>query len=559
MSLDIDPPRSRAVLLGVSFFPRDPERLPPLPAVCNNLRDLERALADPTILGLDPRHITVVDDRPSSEMLSKLVEVADEAEDTLIVYYGGHGVPGSASLYLTGTDSRERTIEFDGMPFDQLRRALNTSPARKKVLILDCCYSGRAIEVMGTADAMLQAGIDAIEGTYTLASSGATEASAAPAGARHTAFTGEFLRILHEGVENAPQTLKLSEIFRALRLALRRNPKLPEPRQAAKGTASDIDLVYNRAWRPENKAREPERTAEGAPATEPTPEWRKELADRIERQSRLLEALQKQLAAREAAAAERMQQSGKGCELAEDQAAFDRSAATAHEASENAEAHRKLLMKQEARIAELEASLARTAQHHSGVLRPTAKGAWRPLLPSILAITLAILAETYSHKLVPGTHLYVFIYPIMFLVINLANHRLGPRNARTVAYVGFGVYMALQKFLYSLLPLEFVFLNSAAFITSMLLSIAILDRMRQKRWWQAPLVSSAIALAWFFLISRIILIYNMFYIGSLIFFDFLPWLLALGLMPPLLLIPYRALMGGSIIARMLPRRGETDV
>lgn len=358
MSLDVDLARSRAVLLGVSFFPRDPERLPPLPAVRNNLRDLERALADPAILGLDARHITVVDDRPSSEMLSKLVEVADEAEDTLIVYYAGHGVPGSASLYLTGTDSSERTIEFDGMPFDRLRLALNTSPARKKVLILDCCYSGRAIDVMGTADAMLQASIEDLEGTYTLASSGATEASAAPAGERCTAFTGELLRVLHEGIADAPQTLKLNEIFRALRLALRRNPKFPEPRQAAKGTAGDIDFVHNRAWRPQTMAPEPEPTPAGAPATGPTSDWQKELAERLDRQAQLIEALQRQVQERSAAQAEKLAHTSAAQGLADERMAPEKGKGGHEERFDSDETYAEMLEMQKARIAELETALA---------------------------------------------------------------------------------------------------------------------------------------------------------------------------------------------------------
>ncbi len=358
MSLDVDPSRSRAVLLGVSFFPRDPERLPPLPAVRNNLRDLERALADPSILGLEPRHVAVVDDRPSSEMLSKLVEVADQAEDTLIVYYAGHGVPGSTSLYLTGTDSSERTIEFDGMPFDRLRRALNTSPARKKVLILDCCYSGRAIDVMGTADAMLQAGIEDLEGTYTLASSGATEASAAPAGERCTAFTGELLRVLHEGIADAPQTLQLNEIFRALRLALGRHPKYPAPRQAAKGTAGDIDFVHNRAWRPQTMAPEPGPARAGGSAGGSTSDWQKELAQRLDRQAQLIEALQSQLRERSAAEAEKLAHTSAAEGLAEDRAAFENVRAADDGRSDRNETYSEMVQMQKARIAELEAALA---------------------------------------------------------------------------------------------------------------------------------------------------------------------------------------------------------
>ncbi len=373
MSLDVDPARSRAVLLGVSYFPRDPDRLPALPTVQNNLRDLGRALADPTILGIDPRHITVVDDRPSSEMLSRLVEAADEAEDTLIVYYAGHGVPGNASLFLTGTDSSEKTIEFDGIPFDRMRLAIQTSPARKKIVILDCCYSGRALDIMGTADAMLQAGIEELEGSYVLASSGATEASAAPPGERYTAFTGALLRVLYEGVADAPGSLKLREIFRALRLVLASNPALPKPRQAAKGSASDINFAHNRAWQPPMS--DADAGPDAAMASEDTPpnDRHGAPASQLDRQSAKIELLQRQLAERGGAPAAELANSDAAEKLVRRQERPDR-AQGGH--SEDSSAIAEILASQSARIAELEAALKATPVllRQSGNDRPPARG-----------------------------------------------------------------------------------------------------------------------------------------------------------------------------------------
>lgn len=356
MTVDIDLPRSRAVLLGVSFFPRDPERLPALPAVRNNLRDLARLLADPDVMGLDSRHIVVVDDRPSTEMLSRLADVASDAEDTLVVYYAGHGLIGGTQLYLTGTDSSERTIEFDGMPFDRLRKALNASPARKKVLILDCCYSGRAAELMGTTKAMLQASIDDIQGAYVLASSGATEAAVAPEGARHTAFTGELVRILEHGVPGTAATLKLPEIYRELFVILRRNPKLPEPQQSASKTVGEMDFVYNRAFAAERSQAAPEKAPEPPrAATEEHEQWRDKLFAQLEQQARMIETLQQQVAQRSPAQAEKLAHTEAAEGLAEDQTAF------AREVTDDPDAKIKpyadLLEKQQERIAELERAL----------------------------------------------------------------------------------------------------------------------------------------------------------------------------------------------------------
>jgi uncharacterized caspase-like protein len=377
VSLDIDPARSRAVLLGVSFFPRDPDRLPALPAVRNNLRDLARLLADPKVIGLDSRHIVVVDDRPSTEMLSRLAEVAADAEDAIIVYYAGHGLIGGTQLYLTGTDSSDRMIEFDGMPIDRLRRALMASPARKRVLILDCCYSGRAAELMGTTRAMLQASIDDIQGAYVLASSGATEASVAPDGARHTAFTGELLRILEEGIESAGPTLKLPEIYRELFVTLRRNPKLPEPQHSASKTVGEMAFVRNRAFLAAASQAVPERADEPALARAEEPEpWRQELIERIEQQARMIETLQQQVAERSPAQAEKLAHTEAAEGLAEDQTAYRHGGTGDSDAK--IKAYAELLDSQQERIAELERALAEpqrppplSSPHSDGAAEPS--------------------------------------------------------------------------------------------------------------------------------------------------------------------------------------------
>jgi hypothetical protein len=387
MSLDIDLLRSRAVLLGVSFFPRDPERLPALPAVRSNLRDLARLLADPNVIGLDSRHIVVVDDRPSTEMLSRLAEVAADAEDTIVVYYAGHGLIGGTQLYLTGTDSSERTIEFDGMPFDRLRKALNGSPARKKILILDCCYSGRAAELMGTTKAMLQANIDDIEGAYVLASSGATQASVAPEGARHTAFTGELVRILEDGIGSAGPTLRLPEIYRELFVTLRRDPKLPEPQQSASRTVGEMGFARNRAFGRKAAQAAPERAPEPQPAGAKEPEhWRDGLVERIEQQARMIEALQQQVAQRSPAQAEKLAHTEAAEGLAEDQTGYR------HEGSDGPDtrikAYTELLDTQQERITELERALAELQGASPDIAAPPA--ATRPMSRQAEFLTLLV-------------------------------------------------------------------------------------------------------------------------------------------------------------------------
>jgi hypothetical protein len=62
------------------------------------------------------------------------------------------------------------------------------SPAANRVLILDCCFSGRAIEAMTEPNSIVAGQID-ITGVYTLTSASANQPANAPAGEKYTVFT----------------------------------------------------------------------------------------------------------------------------------------------------------------------------------------------------------------------------------------------------------------------------------------------------------------------------------------------------------------------------------
>jgi uncharacterized caspase-like protein len=103
-----DPMGSRAVLIGTAAY----RQLEQLPAVTANLRDLAQALGDPMLWGLPDRHCAVVTDpQDSSALLDPVQSAGEDAEDTLLVYYAGHGLrdADSADLYLALTGSRANT------------------------------------------------------------------------------------------------------------------------------------------------------------------------------------------------------------------------------------------------------------------------------------------------------------------------------------------------------------------------------------------------------------------------------------------------------------------
>jgi hypothetical protein len=139
-----DPARSRAVLIGTSRY-TDPE-LSPLPAVAANLHDLGAVLTDPRGTGL-AGCLTLAEAPDAAAVGEELAQAAAEAEDMLLVYYAGHGLTWTNrnELYLALRHSRPNTAGTSALRCADVRQVFLDSQASVRVLILDCCFSGRAI------------------------------------------------------------------------------------------------------------------------------------------------------------------------------------------------------------------------------------------------------------------------------------------------------------------------------------------------------------------------------------------------------------------------------
>lgn len=81
-------------------------------------------------------------------------------------------------------------------------------------------------------------------------------------------------------------------------------------------------------------------------------------------------------------------------------------------------------------------------------------------------------------------------YPFAFLVTELVNRAFGPAQARRVAWVGFAVAVAASAML---APVRIAAASGLAFLLSQMLDISVFDRLRQSRWWRAPLIATMLA------------------------------------------------------------------
>lgn len=249
------------MLVGAASY--TDSRLPALPSVRANLADLSAVLMSDQGIRLPPTHCTVVLD-PSNPAIvgSALQQAADAADDLFLVYYAGHGLTWSDrhELYLAMTDTRSDQVGTSALSCAAVRQIFRDSAAANRVLIVDCCFAGRAIESsMSDPAAVVLNEVD-VKGAFTLAATARNALAQAPDGLRNTVFTGELLSILRHGLPDGPELITLDLLYRQLRARLSRR-NLPTPRSAGHETTADLALARNAAL-PVRDARWPTLDAE---------------------------------------------------------------------------------------------------------------------------------------------------------------------------------------------------------------------------------------------------------------------------------------------------------
>jgi uncharacterized caspase-like protein len=245
-----DPQRSRAVLIGTGKY--TDKKLPDLPVVDRTVGDVAAALTDPVHGVVTKDNCTVLKDQGDIRLIGRyLRSAAIHAEDLLLVYFVGHGLVSGRrrELYLGLSDSEWAEPEFNSLEYDKLRSSVLDSAATTKIIILDCCFSGRAVSEAMADPVTEMVGQIEVEGTYVLASAARDQVALILPGEDHTAFTGRFLDVLRNGVPGGPEFLTVDYLYRQLVTRMRAE-SLPQPQKRATSTADLLALAANRAFAP---------------------------------------------------------------------------------------------------------------------------------------------------------------------------------------------------------------------------------------------------------------------------------------------------------------------
>jgi len=245
-----DPQNSHIVLIGTSEYAD--HNLPNLSAVSRTIEAVRAAFTDP-VYGLVPsENCSVLLDEGDLRLIGRrLREAASSAADLLLVYYSGHGLIGGRrhELYLGLHDSESADPDFNSLEYEKLRNAVLDSTAKTKVIVLDCCFSGRAVSHT-MADAVSEAiGQAEVDGTCVLMAAAANKVALILPDEELTAFSGRLLDILRKGVPGAPEFLSLDRVYQELQRVMRAEG-LPRPQNRMSDLAGLLALARNRAYRP---------------------------------------------------------------------------------------------------------------------------------------------------------------------------------------------------------------------------------------------------------------------------------------------------------------------
>lgn len=197
--------------------------------------------------------------QPSVDAIRNAISAAaQDAPDTLLVYFTGHGLYDKKDGLLlalpeaTGKD-RSQTVSWQ-----QVAEVIRNADSHRRIVWLDCCYAGLALPDKEAApdkkDPPELFEVAEVEGTYLLAAAQRYEEAKSPDEEGCTAFTGELVNVLRDGVAPGPPTqefLSLNSLHQQVRSALRRR-HLPEPNRHDPDNIGQLPHFHNNTTRRRN-------------------------------------------------------------------------------------------------------------------------------------------------------------------------------------------------------------------------------------------------------------------------------------------------------------------
>lgn len=134
----------KSLIIGVPEY--NDSSITPLPFVKNDIRLFKSTIKNH--LNIEDENIAVLGEDPSectwSNVLREFKKFSHNSneDDTVIIYYSGHGTSFEGDGYLICKDTERDFINRTAISISELSNTINTTPAKNKLIFLDSCYSG---------------------------------------------------------------------------------------------------------------------------------------------------------------------------------------------------------------------------------------------------------------------------------------------------------------------------------------------------------------------------------------------------------------------------------
>jgi hypothetical protein len=225
-------PIAHAFVVGIANY----HHVNPLPfTVLNDARDIHALLIDPERCGYLAKNVELLldDQATQSGLRQALAGLAKRSttDSTVLIYISSHGgrleTGESPRAYLLPVDADISTnlqLDQTAISGDEFTTALRSIPARKVLVVLDCCHAAGIGQPKGVQPSALKAGLpepyyealQAGHGRAILASSRSTEYSWVLPGAVNSLFTQHLLGGLRGGISSEDGLIRIFDLFEYL-------------------------------------------------------------------------------------------------------------------------------------------------------------------------------------------------------------------------------------------------------------------------------------------------------------------------------------------------------
>lgn len=214
-----------ALVIGVGTFV-DPA-IQKLQYADKDARDFRDVLIDPRYGNFSPKNVALLTNAEATRdaILNALQDISKKAQedDLVVAYVSSHGLGRDPNGDLTGMgyiathDMQLSRAYLNGLVYDAFMEQIRSLRARRKVILLDTCYSGEASRKGSKALAIEGGGIDAKtaarflsgDGTYIITSSDQHELS----WESDSVHNGYFTHYLVEALQRAKEPPTVREIY----------------------------------------------------------------------------------------------------------------------------------------------------------------------------------------------------------------------------------------------------------------------------------------------------------------------------------------------------------